>query len=135
MKFRELIKEKGKKTLTVFLCLMLLVHFGMPQLSYAGDSAAVKDKKNELAGVNDPWNSVVEQVQAGKKLPRFFMTCGTADELAYPDYLTTSEKLRGLGCDVFSEEVPGYKHEWDFWDLSLRKALNDWLPLRREPLL
>ena len=89
----------------------------------------------ELAGINDPWNYVTEQVQAGKKLPRFFMTCGTADELAYPDYLTTSEKLRGLGCDVFTQEVPGYKHEWDFWDLSLRKALNEWLPLKRAPIL
>ncbi|MBR0139318.1 MAG: peptidoglycan DD-metalloendopeptidase family protein [Firmicutes bacterium] len=66
MKFRELMKEKGKKTLTVFLCLMLLVHFGMPQLSYAGDSAAVKDKKNELAGVNDKIDDTKDALAEGK---------------------------------------------------------------------
>jgi uncharacterized LabA/DUF88 family protein len=43
---------------------------------------------------------------------------------------STSQKLIDLGCDVYREEVPGYKHEWDFWDLTLRKAIKDWLPIR-----
>lgn len=81
-------------------------------------------------GINDPWNYVRRQVADGKDLPKFFLTCGTADEGAYPDYTSTVEHLRGLGLDVFAEEVPGYKHEWDFWDLSLRKAIQDWLPIK-----
>jgi putative tributyrin esterase len=80
--------------------------------------------------VNDPWNYVAEQVKKGLKMPKFFFTCGTEDELAYPDYLTTSQKLIDLGCDVYREEVPGYGHEWDFWDLTLRKAIKEWLPIR-----
>ena len=39
-----------------------------------------------------------------------------------------------LGLDYFYEEVPGYKHEWDFWDMQLRKALKEWLPLRHAPI-
>ena len=86
-------------------------------------------------GENDPWNYITQQVAAGKQMPKFFFTCGSADPLAYKDYLTTSAKVKELGCDVFTEEVPGYKHEWDFWDLSLRKALNEWLPLRRSIIM
>jgi putative tributyrin esterase len=80
--------------------------------------------------INDPWNYAVEQVNKGVELPKFFFTCGTEDAAAYPDYLTTSQKLMDLGCNVFREEVPGYKHEWDFWDLSLRKAIKEWFPIR-----
>ena len=43
--------------------------------------------------------------------------------------------LQELGYDVFYEGVPGLAHEWDFWDQCLRKALYEWLPLRREPIL
>ena len=39
-----------------------------------------------------------------------------------------------MGLDYFYEEVPGYKHEWDFWDMQLRKALKEWLPLRHAPI-
>ncbi len=81
-------------------------------------------------GINDPWNYVKKQVADGAKMPKFFFTCGTADELAYPDYSTSVEHLRKLGIEVENEEVAGYKHEWDFWDLSLRKAIRDWFPIR-----
>lgn len=43
--------------------------------------------------------------------------------------------LKGYGYDVFYEEIPGYAHEWDFWDLALRKALDEWLPIRHDVLL
>lgn len=84
----------------------------------------------DTGGINDPWTYVVEQVKAGKQMPKFFLTCGTADVAAYPDYTTSVEHLRKLGLDVYNEEVPGYKHEWDFWDLTLRKAIAEWLPIR-----
>ena len=42
------------------------------------------------------------------------------------------EKL-GLKLEK-AEEVPGYKHEWDFWDLALRKALKEWLPIRHSAI-
>ena len=45
-----------------------------------------------------------------------------------------SDYLKELGYSVYFEEIPGYVHEWDFWDLALRKALKEWLPLRRSIL-
>ena len=38
--------------------------------------------------------------------------------------------LQRHGYASYIEEVPGYGHEWDFWDLTLRKAINEWLPVR-----
>lgn len=58
-----------------------------------------------------------------------FLTCGSDDTLAYLDYTTSVDRLKTLGLDVFYEEVPGYQHEWDFWDLSLQKAICSWLPI------
>lgn len=64
-------------------------------------------------------------------LPEFFFTCGGNDMvldsvkkgLAFYDY---------MGLPYFYEEVPGYRHEWDFWDMQLRKALKEWLPLKHD---
>lgn len=81
-------------------------------------------------GINDPWNYVKKQLADGKELPKFFFTVGTADEGAMIDVSTTVEHMRALGQDVFHETVEGYRHEWDFWDLSLRKATDSWLPIR-----
>ena len=80
-------------------------------------------------GVDDAWNYVEEQVERGKSMPRFFLTCGSDDTLAYLDYTTSVDRLKTLGLDVFYEEGPGYQHEWDFWDLSLQKAICSWLPI------
>ena len=40
-----------------------------------------------------------------------------------------------MGLEYFWEEVPGFAHEWDFWDLTLRKALKEWLPLKHAPII
>ena len=47
---------------------------------------------------------------------------------------TCRDYLTELGYDVFYEEVEGYGHEWDFWDLTLRKAIKDWLPIRHSAI-
>lgn len=83
---------------------------------------------------DDPWNYIREQVQAGKQMPKFFLTCGTKDNVIYKDYLDTIELLKELNIDFFSKAVPNYAHEWDFWDLSLKRALYEWLPLKRNIL-
>ena len=43
--------------------------------------------------------------------------------------------IRELTSNNTYEEVPNYTHEWDFWDLTLRKMLYDWLPIRHDVLL
>ncbi len=83
----------------------------------------------------DAYAQIKRHQQGGTPLPRMFFTCGSEDELALPGCRKAVDFLTELGCDVFYEEVPGYRHEWDFWDLSLRKAISGWLPLRKKPIL
>lgn len=66
-------------------------------------------------------------------LPKLFFTCG-GDDFLIGNVRPVLKFYEKMGLDFFYEEVPGYNHEWDFWDLSLRKALNEWLPIRHAPI-
>jgi putative tributyrin esterase len=70
----------------------------------------------------------------GKLLPKIIMACGS-DDLLLPIVYACRDELIKYGYDVMYEEIPGYAHEWDFWDLSLRKAFEEWLPIRHDVIL
>ena len=53
-------------------------------------------------------------------------SCGTEDFLLAPNRAFTAE-LTELGADVTWKEVPGFGHEWRFWDQQV-EAFLDWLP-------
>jgi putative tributyrin esterase len=74
---------------------------------------------------------LMKALAEGKKLPKFIISCGEKDDIAFQAAQSASEYMAELGIDVTSELVPGYRHEWDFWDLALRRAITTWLPLRR----
>jgi len=94
------------------------------------DYPAVEDPKQDVQMAIPIYNILKE----GKtNLPKFYFTCGGADGLIR-DVKSALQFYEKMGLPYFYEEVPGYKHEWDFWDLSLRKALNEWLPIRHAPI-
>jgi S-formylglutathione hydrolase FrmB len=94
------------------------------------DYPAVEDPKQDVQMAIPIYNILKE----GKtNLPKFYFTCGGADGLIR-DVKFALQFYEKMGLPYFYEEVPGYKHEWDFWDLSLRKALNEWLPIRHAPI-
>lgn len=86
----------------------------------------------------DPESDIYVQArknaEEGKKLPKVIMTCG-GDDFIRSFVHISRDLFKGCGYDVTYEEVPGYTHEWDFWDLSLRKAFNEWLPIRHDVIL
>ena len=82
----------------------------------------------------DAYAAIRRTISAGAAMPKMIFTCGAQDDLALSRCRSAVDFLTGLGCDVFYEEVPGYRHEWDFWDLSLRTAMERWLPLRHAPV-
>lgn len=87
-----------------------------------------------VMGTENDVNAIaVQKAKSGQPLSRFFITCG-GDDFALEGTKYGCQYLKELGYDVFFEEIPGYVHEWDFWDLALRKALKEWLPLRRSIL-
>ena len=83
---------------------------------------------------NELYKIAKQNADEGKKLPKVIMTCGGNDFIR-PFVYACRNKLEEYGYDVMYEEVPGYAHEWDFWDLSLRKALDEWLPIRHDVIL
>ena len=87
-----------------------------------------------VKGTENDVNAIaVEKARSGQPLSQFFITCG-GDDFALEGTKYGSDYLKELGYNVYFEEIPGYVHEWDFWDLALRKALKEWLPLRRSIL-
>ena len=89
------------------------------------------DKDAFKGGPHDMYYRAAENVRECKPLPRFYFTVGDQD-FALEHVVDAEAHLTSLGYDVFCEVVPGYGHEWPFWDLSLKKALDEWLPIRRE---
>jgi len=82
-------------------------------------------------GPNDVWRFARRNVEQGRLLPKFFFTVGDQD-FAREHVEDANQYFTSLGYDTFFELVPGYGHEWDFWDLTLRKALEKWLPIRHD---
>jgi S-formylglutathione hydrolase FrmB len=110
-------------------------------MSGAGSDPAEALKNPRFSGMNirrripepgsaeDAWAAAKRNKEAGVELPKMYLTAGDKDFVLEGvrkcrDYLTE------LGYDLTYEEVPGYGHEWDFWDLTLRKAIKEWLPIR-----
>lgn len=79
--------------------------------------------------VNDVWHYAKLNVEQGKPLPKVFFSVGDQD-FALKGVEDAVAYLTDLGYDTTYDLVPGYGHEWDFWDLTLRKALREWLPIR-----
>ena len=70
-------------------------------------------------------------ITSGIELPQFYFAWG-ADDLLIKDIKLGLQMYDKIGLKYFAEQIPGYGHEWDFWDLILKKALKEWLPLKHE---
>lgn len=57
------------------------------------------------------------------ELPELFLSCGEADHHfgEFRDFLNYAKQT---GVSLTSESIPGYQHEWRFWDLALQHALH-----------
>ncbi len=74
----------------------------------------------------DPMSLLKADVAAGKKLPKMYVACGENDFL-YEANKAFVEEMKTLGCEVEVDFVPGYTHEWRFWNLEVEKFLK-WIP-------
>ncbi|MGO2637740.1 MAG: alpha/beta hydrolase, partial [Enterococcus viikkiensis] len=70
---------------------------------------------------NDPLRLLDELVASGQEAPRFFLACGTEDDL-YPASQYIAHKLEQKNLTVTFEEGPG-KHDWVFWDAWIQRVL------------
>ncbi|MBR5421062.1 MAG: acetylesterase [Lachnospiraceae bacterium] len=74
----------------------------------------------------NPNVALEELLKDGRKLPRFYLSCGRNDDL-YGVNVAFRDLLKEKGADVsWDEDDSG--HDWDFWDSQIKKVL-EWLPL------
>jgi len=74
----------------------------------------------------DPLWNARQLAAAGEDLPELYLACGTKDSLYAPN-VDFRDAVKDLGFSVTWDEEP-FAHEWDFWDLELKRFI-DWLPL------
>jgi S-formylglutathione hydrolase FrmB len=97
-------------------------------------SAAVSLNPAELAGGKDqPIEERYEPRKLASKLheekrnfPKIYIACGDKDPL-YKDNVLFKDELISYDQDVTWVSIPGYGHEWRFWNLIVEKFL-DWIP-------
>lgn len=74
----------------------------------------------------DLYEQLNRDLQEGKRLPELFMCIGDRDFL-YEPVTGFHRYLLEKGVAHRYDEVPGYEHEWAFWEKELPLFL-DWLP-------
>jgi putative tributyrin esterase len=74
--------------------------------------------------ISDTYGLLKKLKEEGTKLPRMYMASGTED-FGYTYFKEFKELAESLSVDVTFEEGPG-KHDWDFWDPYIERAL-DWM--------
>jgi putative tributyrin esterase len=66
-------------------------------------------------------------------VPEFFIGVGKNDFIR-DKIKVDRDALVKLGYNVTYEEAEGFGHDWDFWDLYLKKTFYKWLPLKRKAI-
>ena len=101
---------------------------GKPMRTFNTGMPMPPHKPNEM---EENCEILLKDIEEGKQLPKFFMIWGEND-IARLGQTNSVTFLKEHGCDVYAEEVPGFGHEWDLWDQTLRKAFNELLPLKHD---
>ncbi len=97
------------------------------------DYPAVEDPKRDVQ-MAIPIYNILSDPEKKAALPKLFFTCG-GDDRILADVKKAMAFYDKMGLEYFWEEIPGYAHEWDFWDMQLRKALVEWLPLKHAAII
>lgn len=68
------------------------------------------------------WAIIDEKAKTGA-LPRLMFACGEEDAVLYGLYCDFRKHAEEIGLDAHWYSLPGYGHEWRFWDLGIQEAL------------
>ena len=92
-----------------------------------GDPALIRDGEYDIGYYARKYADEKE------KIPQLFVSVG-AEDYVRDTVRKDRDALRKLGYDIHYEEAEGLGHEWDYWDMYIKKALDEWLPLKRAPI-
>ena len=80
---------------------------------------------SELEGSDRDLFTLFERDRKNGLLPELYQACGTKDFL-YEMNRDVHRRLTEQGAEIVYHEVPEHMHNWDFWDLEIRRIL-DWM--------
>ena len=86
-----------------------------------------------LRSAQNVWD-LTAQLAEEKDLPKMYFACGGADGCMTETFRNYRKYAEGLHFPAEFFELPGYDHEWSFWDLCVRDALARFLPGEERPL-
>lgn len=67
--------------------------------------------------------AMIDRLAGSNRLPRLMFGCGEDDSLVYAQYLKFKDHCTEIGLQAHWFSLPGYGHEWRFWDLAIQEAL------------
>ncbi len=77
-----------------------------------------------LSGPENIWEIAPRLIKEGVELPRFYFSTGGDDKRVVENYKTWIPYSESIGLDAKYEIIPGYAHEWRFWDLAIQNAFD-----------
>ena len=81
-----------------------------------------------LSGSDKDLFALYEQCRNNNMVPSLYQACGTEDFL-YDINRSVKMRMEEMQADLVYEEGPG-GHNWDFWDVYIRRIL-DWMLEKR----
>ena len=69
------------------------------------------------------WDLARRHAENHTDLPKLYYACGNRDPIAYANFLAFHDYAGKIGLKAEFYDVPGYGHEWRFWDLCIQDAL------------
>lgn len=100
-------------------------------------SAAGTDHHGEVGNVPlrfDVFGCADRNLKSGEPMPKLIFATGSGDR-GFPFYVDVIDRLEKMGVELTRYYVDGDGHSWDFWDNTLRLALNEMLPIRHDVIL
>lgn len=96
-------------------------------LSPAVGADPARDKElTDLSELPDAYSMIRELKSSGKKIPALFLGIGQ-DDFLYENVTRFHRELNESGIAHRYDDIPGYGHEYPFWDQEL-EAFIRWLP-------
>ncbi len=87
----------------------------------------VENAGGKEAFLNSPenvWDIAAKAVKDGVDLPKLYFACGGEDKGIVGNLRIWKEYADSLGIEATYEIIPGYRHEWRFWDIAVEKAMD-----------
>ncbi|NLM61945.1 MAG: hypothetical protein GX193_07700 [Clostridiales bacterium] len=92
-------------------------------------------KSDEIDGSRHDIRAIAKSnKEKGVRLPKFYLIAGSKEGFIGDRVKADADTLKEMGYDVTYICAEGYRHDFEMWNDYIRIALDEILPLKREPI-